>query len=308
VNLTNIRLDGGTQPRTAINEQVVAEYADAMRAGVVFPPLTVFFDGADYWLADGFHRWHAYKASGATVSVDCRSGTRRDAVLYAVGANGTHGLRRTRDDKRRAVRMLLEDAEWGQWSDREIAKRCDVDHKTVGGIRRELAPAEKNGEIPHSFAARKSASKLGKEFTKDTSGVRAANKARAEPPITPAPPAKPKSAAELEREQAAEDAYGDTDPLDLLESMQKQIEELTALVSAAEADDLKAEAVKWRRAYDHACRQQSEEMGKAKAARDREARTMKQLRRCGKPLGVEDPDKIAPAVEAFVREHKAVAA
>ena len=119
---------------------------------------------------------------------------------------------------------------------------------------------------------------------------------------------KAKNAAEKEREQAQQDAYEDANPVEMMEVMQREIERLTAEVQAASGDDLKAEAIKWRRAYDHACRQQSEEMDKAKRATDREAWTMKQLRRCGKVLGVEDPDKIAPAVEAFVRQNQARAA
>lgn len=38
---------------------------------------------------------------------------------------------------------LLNDPEWKQWSDREIARLCKVDHKTVGKIRKSLT-----GEIP----------------------------------------------------------------------------------------------------------------------------------------------------------------
>lgn len=33
-------------------------------------------------------------------------------------AGDWHEMRRTNEDKRRAVRVLLEDAEWSQWSDR----------------------------------------------------------------------------------------------------------------------------------------------------------------------------------------------
>jgi len=35
-------------------------------------------------------------------------------LLYAVGSNATHGLRRSNADKRRAAQMLLEDPEWVQ--------------------------------------------------------------------------------------------------------------------------------------------------------------------------------------------------
>jgi len=50
----------------------------------------------------------------------------RQRHLYSVGANADHGQRRTNADKRRAVLILLNDEEWGKWSDREIARRCDI--------------------------------------------------------------------------------------------------------------------------------------------------------------------------------------
>jgi hypothetical protein len=136
VAVASIRTDGGTQPRSTILRDVVEEYAAAMLEGAIFPPVTVFYDGTDYWLADGFHRVAASEAAGrSSVGCDIRQGTRRDAVLYSVGANAAHGMRRTNDDKRRAVRVLLDDAEWSQWSDREIARRCGVDNKTVANLR-----------------------------------------------------------------------------------------------------------------------------------------------------------------------------
>ena len=102
----------------------------------------------------------------------------------------------------------------------------------------------------------------------------------------------------------ADDAHDGFDPLAELELAQKEIERLTAELKAAEADDLKAEALKWRRAYDHAVREQSAAMDRASKMQDREAWTMRQLRRCGKAIGQDDPDKIAPAVEAFARAHR----
>lgn len=297
MKLNDIRIDGGTQPRTSINEQVVSDYADAMRAGATFPPLTVFFDGADHWLADGFHRYHAMKPSGAVVDVDIRRGTRRDAVLFSVGANAAHGLRRTNDDKRKAVQTLLADAEWSAWSDRRIAEACGVGHPLVASLRPRSLESD-SSEKPE--AARKVKTKHGTETTMKTAGIAASNQQRA--PAKPATKPEPKKTAqEVEREQAAEDAFGDTDPVAMLEGMHKQVEELTALVVVAEADDAKAEALKWRRAYDAAVRAQSEAMTRAKEATDREAWTMRQLRRCGKAIGQDDPTKIAAAVEAALR-------
>jgi hypothetical protein len=68
-----------------------------------------------------------------------REDKRRDAILYSVGANEAHGLRRTNDDKPRAVMTLLTDAEWATWSDREIARRCAVSPDFVSKLHRSLS-------------------------------------------------------------------------------------------------------------------------------------------------------------------------
>ncbi len=60
-------------------------------------------------------------------------------MLFSVSANATHGLRRTNADKRRAVETLLNDEEWGNWSDREVARRCGVSHPFVINIRKNLS-------------------------------------------------------------------------------------------------------------------------------------------------------------------------
>lgn len=133
-----IRIDGGTQPRAQIDMITVDEYAEAMQSGASFPPVVVFFDGAEYWLADGFHRYHAAsRVNGKTLSCEVKNGTQREAVLYSVGANATHGMRRTNADKRRAVLTLLNDKDWAKWSDRKIAEICAVSEMTVGRIRSE---------------------------------------------------------------------------------------------------------------------------------------------------------------------------
>jgi hypothetical protein len=136
VPLHCLRLDGGTQSRAAMDEAAIAEYSEAIRQGATLPPLIAYYDGAVFWLADGFHRYHAYRAAGVeAVMADVRTGSKRDAVLFSVGANAAHGLRRTNADKRRAVETLLADAEWVTWSDSAIAKACAVSDKTVAAHR-----------------------------------------------------------------------------------------------------------------------------------------------------------------------------
>lgn len=142
-----IRTDGGTQPRAELSSDTVVEYREAMRAGSTFPPVVVFYDGAYYWLADGFHRHAAWIGLGEKkIPVDIRQGTVRDAILFSVSANAGHGLRRTNADKRRAVARLLGDDEWVKWSDREIARRCAVSHPFVMQMRASLVTVTSENE------------------------------------------------------------------------------------------------------------------------------------------------------------------
>ena len=131
-----IRIDGGTQSRTKIHEDVVETYAANMADGSVFPAAIVFFDGKDYWLGDGFHRYHANRKNGKQGMV-CKitNGTLREAILYSYGANGMHGLQMSNEDKRHIVMDMLNDFEWSDWSDREIARQCNVSHTFVTKLR-----------------------------------------------------------------------------------------------------------------------------------------------------------------------------
>ena len=143
LSLDKIIIDAGTQSRTEIKELTIAEYATKMQEGIQFPPIIVFHDGANYFLADGFHRYFAAKKCGAPgIKCDVREGTVRDAKLYSFGANDAHGLQRTIADKRKSVISMLTDEEWGNWSDREIAAQCKVSHTFVANIRKEIG-AEK---------------------------------------------------------------------------------------------------------------------------------------------------------------------
>jgi len=93
INIADVRVNGGTQSRSSIDRGVVSDYAEAVRDGATFPPITVFFDGASYWLADGFHRYEAYSAAQVyDVPADIRQGTQRDAILFSVNVTTTRKL------------------------------------------------------------------------------------------------------------------------------------------------------------------------------------------------------------------------
>ncbi len=145
--------------------ETIDDYASAMTFGLEFPPIVVFYDGRDYWTADGFHRLAAAQRTKArTITAEVIKGTKRDALLYAVGANAQHGLPRTNADKRHAVDLLLADAQWRKWSDREISRRCAVDHRFVANVRSSL------GTVP-SEPARTYTTKHGTVATMDTGRI-----------------------------------------------------------------------------------------------------------------------------------------
>lgn len=104
-----------------------------------------------------------------SAGLEIRQGTLRDAILYSTGANATHGLQRSAEDKRRVVTRLLDDAEWSQWSDREIARRCHVDHRFVGRLREKLTgdiPSERTYTTKHGTIAIMDTSAIGKPAAK----------------------------------------------------------------------------------------------------------------------------------------------
>ena len=142
LSLDKIRIDGGTQSRVKIDAKLVEEYAQDIKDGADFPPVHVFFDGEDYWLSDGFHRYFANKRINAPgIKVQKHDGSVRDAILYGIEANNKHGKRPTNDDKRKGVITMLKDIEWQDYSNREIARICGVSHTLVNDIRTELEKA-----------------------------------------------------------------------------------------------------------------------------------------------------------------------
>lgn len=118
-------------------------------------------------------------------------------------------------------------------------------------------------------------------------------------------PPKPAPKVEKSANDAAPDDYDGPDLADLVDELQAENTRLTALITTAEADDAVAEAIKWRSAYDRSIASQSEAMDAAVRSEKREKFTKKQLMRCGKAVGVDDPTKIAAAVEAAVKARRA---
>jgi chromosome segregation ATPase/uncharacterized ParB-like nuclease family protein len=137
MKLSQIKVDAGLQLRAKLNEQAIEDYAHVLREGGKMPPVVLFHDGTTYHLADGWHRYFAHKKAGLEIiDADVREGTRRDAIYFALSANSKNGLHRSNEDKIKAVMTMLDDVEWSEQSDREIAIACDVSHPFVARLRR----------------------------------------------------------------------------------------------------------------------------------------------------------------------------
>jgi hypothetical protein len=172
IAIDSIRIDGGTQMRAEIDQVTVTDYAERIEE---LPPSIVFDDGAAIWMGDGFHRFHAHrKAEKKKMLCEVRKGTQREAILFALGANHAHGLKRSNADKRKAVETMLNDEEWAKWSDRKIADASQVSQPFVGEIRKAHLKT-------FSDAQPRTTERDGKKYEMDTAGIRDSNKARAKP-------------------------------------------------------------------------------------------------------------------------------
>lgn len=150
IHIDKINIYGGTQARLKTNEDAIESYAEEMQRGAVFPPIDVYFDGATYWLADGFHRYLATKRNGqATISAEVQPGGRVEALRHALGANSLNGVYRTNEDKRNAVEIAL--GEWTDLANPVIAEICKVSSEFVRGCRQEM---QKAGRIPQMITVR----------------------------------------------------------------------------------------------------------------------------------------------------------
>jgi hypothetical protein len=166
IAIDDLRIDGGTQLRAEINQETVSDYAERIDE---LPPSIAFDDGSKIWLADGFHRMHGHmKAGKKKMLCEVRKGTQRDAILYALGANAAHGLRRTNADKRKAVLAMLADPEWSQWPQSKIAEACAVSREFVNRtVAEQRASCDRSQDAP----ATRTVERSGKTYPMDTGRI-----------------------------------------------------------------------------------------------------------------------------------------
>jgi len=186
MEVNQIRIDGGTQARAELNQDTITEYAEAIKAGARFPALVAFFDGKAFWLAEGFHRWHALRAAGKKLHmVNVHQGSQEDAQWFACAANATHGLKRSRADMKEAVRIALAHPKGKASSLRELAAYIKISHEMVRILKEELSTVDSK---PDNSKENSTSEPENASFNTPPASTETA------PAAPPAPPEEPKDA------------------------------------------------------------------------------------------------------------------
>jgi transposase-like protein len=183
--LDQLRLDGGTQPRAALSFETIDDYSELMANGAKFPAISVCYDGQLYWVVDGFHRIKAaWQAGLESIDAEVWQGTLQDAQWESYAVNHRHGLRRTNEDKQRAVKAALVHPSGGGLSNRQLARHCGVTHPLVAAWREKL---ELSGKV-YQIGRARTVTRAGTTYQQDTANI---GRSASEAPQTPASPEAP---------------------------------------------------------------------------------------------------------------------
>jgi hypothetical protein len=138
--IEDLILDPRCQAREHFDDEVIEAYREAYADGVELPPIEVVDVGGELLAVDGFHRISgALKAGHEFIRVHIveKAEDVERAQWIALSKNCKHGLRRTSRDKRKVVRLALENGIGQEQSSRTIADHVGVHHSTVQRIRAE---------------------------------------------------------------------------------------------------------------------------------------------------------------------------
>lgn len=169
VKISMVRLDGGTQVRVKIDPETVQEYKTRQLEGDKLPPVKLFFDGSDYWPADGFHRILATVENNfLDIGAEVYKGSKLAALQVALGSNHDHGLPLTIFDKNNIVEMALKN--FPNESSRALEKMTKLSHTFIDKIRSKtesggnVATSKRVGADGKSYPSSKSKTSTVEQF------------------------------------------------------------------------------------------------------------------------------------------------
>lgn len=162
VRIKDLVRDPRLQSRAkGLDDDHVADIIKSIENHEGIDPIKVCVDPNGKYCYDGWHRIAAYERKGfVDIPAETESGGIEDAIERAASANQTHGLKRTNDDKRRAVELLLALKAWSDKSDRAIADQAGVGNHLVSDVR-----AAQVGDSPTCQEPKKRKGKDGKSYT-----------------------------------------------------------------------------------------------------------------------------------------------
>ena len=140
INLEDLTVDAKYQQRVRESSSAIDDLATAYRDGEAVPFIKVVDTGSEKIIVDGFHRYSGAKEAGLS-SLECHVivGTEEEALIEALGANAENkALKRTNQDKRKAVITAKSSPEFKAKSNRDIANICKVSPGLVDKIVKEL--------------------------------------------------------------------------------------------------------------------------------------------------------------------------
>lgn len=144
VEIGRLKVNRALQARERLDEAAVEDYMEQLDGNPeALPPILVVDTGSELLVWDGFHRVEAAVRLGIThIPAVITTGTWDDALWLAVGANKSHGVRRSRADKRRAVALALEHPKFAAMSNRKLAEHVGVSAAFVDLIVKERKAAK----------------------------------------------------------------------------------------------------------------------------------------------------------------------
>lgn len=147
LSLKAIVADAAFQSRIETDPAHVPVLDEMIREGHAIHPVTVFWTGERYILADGFHRYHAHLKRGLeSIQAVVLHGSERDAMIHSAGANRLSIKPPSAANLKKAVMMLLADEEWRNNASLEIAKHVGISSSsTITRYRAEFS--EKTGVL-----------------------------------------------------------------------------------------------------------------------------------------------------------------
>lgn len=175
---------------------VVQEYADAYRCGLITEPLDVFREkGTErYIVADGENRLLALRVAKVDeVDVRLHEGDEVAALDFAIGCNQTHGLRRTKQDRFHAFTRIMETPALRDKyrTDTDLADKVGIAIRTVKDYKVEWRNSDEGG----------SKVKAAKEKARTTANKHALN-GHARTEVAPKKPKQERSAKPSEQKKA----------------------------------------------------------------------------------------------------------